>query len=218
MIAANTRLTVNGAGSLDDDRTQRRRKEITLGACAVFDERGYANTRIADISAHLKIGQGTIYRYFTGKDDLMDHIIAHGVRRILSAMRENSALTEIPSSGTQFTEQITTVTHRLLEMVDTEPALVRVLLLQAPAARPEAIAHLTERLSAATTDYLDRGIANGYLRPDLNTAVVADAMSGIGLFAMRRSLRSRLCASDRAAISQSIGQLIAHGTLEPEQS
>ncbi|MFE6857131.1 TetR/AcrR family transcriptional regulator [Nocardia sp. NPDC057668] len=212
MTAAKSRSSANGAGSADDDLTNRRRKEITLGACAVFDERGYANTRIADISAHLGIGQGTIYRYFTGKEDLMDSIIGYGIRRMLAAMREDPAVrADSAGSAAQFREQITAVAHRLLDMAATEQTLVRVLLSQAPAARPEAIDELTDQLSATTASYLAEGVQNGYLRAELDTSMIADAMSGIAVPAMRRVLRGQLDADGRAATARTIGELITVG-------
>ncbi|MEU7145903.1 TetR/AcrR family transcriptional regulator [Nocardia sp. NPDC046473] len=204
----------NGAGAVDDDLTRRRRKEISLGACAVFDERGYANTRIADISDRLGIGQGTIYRYFTGKDDLMDHIIDHGVRRILAAMREDPAVaTDAVSTGAQFADQITTVAHRLLEMAAQEQALMRVLLIHAPAARPDAIDELTDQLAAATAAYLDVGVENGYLRTGLNTMAVADALTGVTLAAIRRVLRGQLDATARESTAHAIGDFVASGAV-----
>jgi AcrR family transcriptional regulator len=210
VTAPKLRPALNGAGSVDDDLTARRRKEIMLGACAVFDERGYANTRVADISASLGIGQGTIYRYFTGKDDLMVHIVSHAVRRLLSAMREDQATKDVTAgTGDRFIEQITTVTHRLLEMAAAEDVLIRVLLNQAPAALPEAINDLTDELSYATATYLK----TGYLREGLDARTVADAMTGIAIPAMRRVLRGELDAAGRENCARTIGLLIAHGVI-----
>jgi AcrR family transcriptional regulator len=209
----------NGAGSVDDDLTARRRKEIMLGACAVFDERGYANTRIADISASLGIGQGTIYRYFTGKDDLMGHIVAHAVRRMLSAMREDQANDDVTTvTGDRFVGQITTVTNRLLDMAAAEDVLIRVLLNQAPAALPAAINDLTDQLANATATYLETGVENGHLRDGLDARTVADAMTGIAVPAMRRVLRGELDAAGREKCARAIGLLIAHCVLPPRPS
>jgi AcrR family transcriptional regulator len=215
---ATPRQTTNGAGSTDGELTQRRRKEIAAGACVVFDQRGYANTRIADISEHLGIGQGTVYKYFTGKEDLMDHIIGFAVRRILAAMREDVDAVSTVRSAAQFVDQISTVAHRLLDMAAREQVLVRVLLIQAQAARPDAIDQLTDQLAATTAEYLVAGVESGYLRAGLDTAAVADAMVGITMPAMRRVLRDQLDAAGREATARTIGQLIAHGTVEPESA
>ncbi|MGX1808957.1 TetR/AcrR family transcriptional regulator [Nocardia sp. NPDC055321] len=211
MTAAPARSNHNGTGSLDDDLTRRRRKEISLGACAVFDERGYANTRIADISAHLGIGQGTIYKYFTGKDDLMDYIIGYAVRRMLAAMREDPVVGADGTGLAHFRDQIAAVAHRLLDMAATEPVLIRVLLIQAPAARPAAIDELVDQLSATTAAYLRTGADQGYLREGLDVTAVADAMTGIAVPAMRRVLRGDLDAAARAATAGTIGELITTG-------
>jgi AcrR family transcriptional regulator len=211
VTAAKTRSPLNGTGSVDDDLTKRRRKEIMLGACTVFDERGYANTRVADISASMGIGQGTIYRYFTGKDDLMGHIVDHAVRRMLAAMREEPAT--VAHDGGQFTKQITAVTRRLLDMAAEEQALVRVLLNQAPAALPDAINELSDQLADATAAYLQTGIDNGYIRDDFDARTVADAMTGICIPAMRRVLRGDIDGPGRESVARTIGLLVAHGAV-----
>ncbi|YCU35592.1 TetR/AcrR family transcriptional regulator [Mycobacteroides abscessus] len=211
-------MTVNGAGSGDGELTARRRKEIGSGACQVFDQRGYAATRISDISEYLGVGQGTIYRYFTGKEDLMDYIIGRAVRRLLAAMREDSAVAATGVvDAAQFVDQITAVARRLLEMSAQEQVLVRVLLNQAPAARPEAISKLTDQLAETTVGYLNRGVERGYLKSGIDTAAVADAMTGIALPAMHRVLAGQLDAEGRKATAQTIGGLIGHGIVrQPE--
>lgn len=184
-----------------------------LGACNVFDERGYANTRVADISASMGIGQGTIYRYFTGKDDLMGHIVDYAVRRMLAAMREEP--TTVARDGDEFTEQITTVACRLLDMAAEEQALIRVLLNQAPAALPDAINELTDQLADATAAYLRTGIDNGHLRADLDARTVADALTGVAIPAMRRVIRGDIEGPEREVTARTIGRLVAHGAVSP---
>lgn len=199
----------NGAGSLNDDLTRRRSREILLGACAVFDQRGYANTRMADIATHLRIGQGTIYRYFAGKPELMDAIVQHTIRRMLKAMREDSSASA--TNLNEFTRQISDVAGRLLELAAEEPVLVRVLMREAPSANPESVQQLTDGLAMTTASYLKRGVAQGFLRSDLDTAAVADAMVGVTIPAMRRVLRGELDRQGRHKHADTIGLLIATG-------
>ena len=46
------------------------RRKIVETAAAVFAEKGYAGTVVADIARRAGIGKGTVYGYFTGKDAL----------------------------------------------------------------------------------------------------------------------------------------------------
>jgi AcrR family transcriptional regulator len=51
-------------------KKEKTRKRIVATAAAVFAEKGYAGTAIADIAARAGIGKGTVYGYFSGKEAL----------------------------------------------------------------------------------------------------------------------------------------------------
>ena len=51
-------------------KKEKTRKRIVETAAAVFAEKGYTGTVIADIAAQAGIGKGTVYGYFSGKEDL----------------------------------------------------------------------------------------------------------------------------------------------------
>ncbi len=47
-----------------------KRKDILNAAIHVFVEQGAAKTKIADIAKRANIGKGTIYEYFSSKEDI----------------------------------------------------------------------------------------------------------------------------------------------------
>ncbi len=49
---------------------QERREQILEGAEAVFSEKGYAAARVDEIAEHAGVAKGTIYLYFSSKQDL----------------------------------------------------------------------------------------------------------------------------------------------------
>jgi len=51
-------------------RKAARRGEILAAAMKVFSEKGYDGTRMADIAAQASITKGTIYLYFSNKEDV----------------------------------------------------------------------------------------------------------------------------------------------------
>ena len=51
-------------------KKEKTRRRIVETAAAVFAEKGYAGTAIADIAGRANIGKGTVYGYFNGKEDL----------------------------------------------------------------------------------------------------------------------------------------------------
>jgi len=62
--------------------TARRRAEILHAAAHVFAARGYPNTDLQVVADTLKIGKGTIYRYFPSKRDLFLAAVDQGMQRL----------------------------------------------------------------------------------------------------------------------------------------
>jgi AcrR family transcriptional regulator len=52
------------------DLRDQKERAILEAAAAVFAERGFRTTRVADVAARAGIGKGTVYEYFRSKEDL----------------------------------------------------------------------------------------------------------------------------------------------------
>jgi len=48
-----------------------KRPRLVEAASAVFAEKGYASTRVADIAERAGVGKGTVYEYFSSKEELL---------------------------------------------------------------------------------------------------------------------------------------------------
>jgi AcrR family transcriptional regulator len=68
----------------DPDLPARRREEILDAAVRLFSERGYSDTDTQILADRLKIGKGTLYRYFPSKRELF----LAAVDRVIRRMRE----------------------------------------------------------------------------------------------------------------------------------
>ena len=68
---------------------KRRERQILSAAQTIFAHNGYRRTKIDDITEHLSIGKGTIYRYFKDKKSLFLAVYEHGMRHLQMTMREN---------------------------------------------------------------------------------------------------------------------------------
>lgn len=55
-----------------------RRAQILNAAAIVFADRGFPATRISDIAAQAGVAQGTVYRFFSSKDDIASAIFDIG--------------------------------------------------------------------------------------------------------------------------------------------
>ena len=72
-----------------DVRKARTRSRLKEAALAAFAEHGYAETSIADITRAAGVAQGTFYVHFSGKDAVIDELLAdfnEGLVRALGAM------------------------------------------------------------------------------------------------------------------------------------
>jgi AcrR family transcriptional regulator len=71
-----------------------RRQQILNAAATVFADRGFPAARISDIAAEAGVAQGTVYRFFTSKDEIASAIFALGqdeCRAKLEELREQGA-------------------------------------------------------------------------------------------------------------------------------
>ncbi|CAN5533789.1 TetR/AcrR family transcriptional regulator [soil metagenome] len=73
---------------------QERREEILTAARRVFEQRGYLDTRVADIVAEASVAQGTFYTYFDSKEAVFTEL----AKAVTSAMLE--VLTSERATGT----------------------------------------------------------------------------------------------------------------------
>ncbi len=52
-----------------------RRRQILAAARQVFGRKGYAATRMSDVAGAAQVGKGTLYEYFSGKEELFSTLV-----------------------------------------------------------------------------------------------------------------------------------------------
>lgn len=62
--------------ALTDDPPANKRQAVLQAALALIDARGFHGTSMAAIAERADVGAGTIYRYFEGKEDLINQLYA----------------------------------------------------------------------------------------------------------------------------------------------
>ncbi len=73
-------------------KPEERRSEIVATACQLFLSKGYDRTTMQDVMRHLGIAKGTIYHYFSSKEELLEAVIdsvAEGEMLRLKQLLEN---------------------------------------------------------------------------------------------------------------------------------
>lgn len=73
--------------SMDDDARERKREAILATAEALFFERGYAQTTVADIVDALGVTKPYLYYYFNGKDDIFEQLCWRASVACLTSMQ-----------------------------------------------------------------------------------------------------------------------------------
>ena len=68
-------------------RKEARPEEITAAALTLFVQRGFANTRLEDVASLAGVSKGTLYLYFTNKEDLFKAVVREGLVSPLSEAR-----------------------------------------------------------------------------------------------------------------------------------
>jgi AcrR family transcriptional regulator len=191
---------------------ERRRAEIIEAAYEVFSTRGYSAAGIADIAERLGIGHGTFYRYFKNKRDILDQVVDYGVQRMMSVLHEATA--EPPRSLEEFGNQLRDIGQRLFALLDAEPGLGQVVLLEATSVDEEMtqrVLGLLETFGALGATYLRAGVRRGFLRADLDTDSIGRAITALVLPGLFAAVRGQSGARERTRYIEAMVSLVCDG-------
>jgi AcrR family transcriptional regulator len=201
-------------------KQQALRDEIVDAAFAEFAQRGYHDTGIADIARRLGIGHGTFYRYFQNKRDILDHVVANLIERLLSALTEENA----PDAATtleSYQEQTQRIALVVTEIFQDDPRAAQMLLFEATSIDVE----LTDRLlsvfdtaASLTAGYFENGMHHGYIRADLDTVASAEAVVGMMIAAVLNILRHPDDPDRHERFSAALLRLMLDGIIAPPAS
>jgi AcrR family transcriptional regulator len=195
-----------------DELIERRRTEIIEAAFQVFSTRGYSAAGIADIAELLGMGHGTFYRYFKNKRDILDAVVDYGVERIVAEMELE---TETPASTlAEFADQLRHIGERLFRLLDAEPGLGQIVLLEATSIDEEMTARvlgLMDTFAALGASFLSVGVNAGFIRSDLDGANLGRAITGLVLPGLFMAVRGGAGPEARSQYIETIVALICDG-------
>ena len=147
---------------------------ILAAARVVLAEKGYEKTVIADIAAQAGIVEGTIYRYFKNKRDLLVKVAEIWFGEKLS---EKSHLDSIP--GTR--HKLRHLALRTLSIIRSDPVLSRFLLTELrpdPSYRTSPFFDLNRRFTHEIVEVCRQAMERGEFRPDVSPALLRDMFFG----------------------------------------
>lgn len=190
-------------------RTAQRREQILDAAARVFADTGFHEAGIADIAAALGIGHGTVYRYFENKQDLADRILERVVQHISAAILHEDP--EAADTLADYREQVVRIINRLMDVFDTHPHLLRFFHQRSVSVDADALAAALDMFSDYTSWFLRNGVRKGFLRPDIDTRLVAQALVAVLLDLTRRASLTELEPGQRDRWIASAVDTMFHG-------
>jgi AcrR family transcriptional regulator len=189
-------------------RCERRREDILERAIQLFARDGYADLDLQVLADDLRVGKGTLYRYFGSKQRLFlaaaDRVMRN-LRRHIDASVEGIA---------DPLEQITRAIHAYLQYFDAHPEAVEMLIQERAQfrdrKRPTYFEHREANVERWRNLYRDL-MADGRIRPhdaERLSDVVGDLLYGT-MFVSYVAGRRR----PPAQVAQDIIDLVFHGIL-----
>ncbi len=172
-------------------RLQNRRSKLLEASLKVFARKGFHQTAVSDIVDASRIGHGTFYGYFANKSALFKALLESIYDRILQALMAE------PYNSCQTLEdyraQLLRIGDKLFALFQKQPELARIVLYESWVAESDITA-LTQNTFDAfrrfTHLYFQHGVAQAYLRADIDTETAASAINMMLFEAMKSVLRS----------------------------
>lgn len=153
-------------------RKEARPAEIMAAALDLFVERGFAATKLDDVAARAGVSKGTLYLYFTSKEELFKAVIQQGILPVLEQGEEMLA-----QHGGDTASLIRTLIYRWWELVaSTKLSGIPKLIVSEAANFPEVARYFQDNVSQGIDELLGRvlqaGIEKGeFRRVDIESAI-----------------------------------------------
>ncbi|MBR0756253.1 TetR/AcrR family transcriptional regulator [Bradyrhizobium jicamae] len=154
---------------------ERRIADIMAAAKAVFTEKGYQEALISDIAERAGVVEGSIYRYFTNKRDLLVRVTEHWYEEML--VRDAEQFAGVRGSW----NQIRFIVHHHLMTIRREPALSRIVFQELrpdPDYRSTRLFQLNQTYTHRVIDVIKEAVANGEFRSNVSPALIRDMIYG----------------------------------------
>jgi AcrR family transcriptional regulator len=189
-------------------------------AYAVLTEKGYQRTSMSDIALHANIGQGTVYRYFSSKRELLDHVFDYAVAKAVRAL-DVETLADLDM--TDYGQSLKLIEHfgsRLFALVDADPAILRLITVESSAIDPELrhrVIGLMSAMDAALARLFEKAHPEGDQPADNATWEVLGrmmiGMAGPGLVML---LQGETSKARRAAFLSTVEAIADRGLLNTQ--
>lgn len=88
-----------GRGPRWERRKADRPNELLQAALEIFVERGFASARLEDVASRAGVSKGTLYLYFTNKEDLFKAVVRRSILPLINDFRSSIEASTLSSGG-----------------------------------------------------------------------------------------------------------------------
>lgn len=175
---------------------EHQRDRVLTAAIEIFAKRGYQGTTVDHIVSAARIGVGSFYSLFEGKEDCFlaayDRIVAAGRERIAASLPD----------GGQWPEQLAAALRTLLELIEAQPLAARIALVEVQTAGSTALAH-HERNLEEVAGLLRRGREHSPVAAELPETLEFATVGGFTWF-----LQQRIAAGETAVAGKLLPEVL----------
>jgi AcrR family transcriptional regulator len=199
-------------------RKEERPAEIIAAALESFAERGFAATRLDDIAARAGVTRGTLYLYFSSKEELFKAVVRQSIVPVIARGEEMVAQSQKPSAALLAEVLLMMPTAAASSPVSAIPKLVIAEARNFPDLAQFYLKEVIRRGRRLLTAIIARGVERGEFRP-MDMDHVFYCVVGPVLLSMlwKHSFEpfdgKRL---DARALCRAHLDLLLHGMLKPE--
>lgn len=140
--------------TLPEDELTKRHWEILEAATKIFSEKGFENSRTSDIAKEANIAEGTIFRYYKTKKDLLMGLFIPMIIKFFRPMMLSSVEKIFNNEDMSIEEVIKAIFMDRLQLIRKNMPLVKTLVIEA-AYKPEILAALRETLLPKVVAVID---------------------------------------------------------------
>lgn len=158
--------------------------ELIAAALALFVERGFTATKLDDVAARAGVSKGTLYLYFTSKEELFKAVIQQGILPVV-AQGEKMLEEHTGDSATLLRNLII----RWWELVDSsELAGIPKLIVSEAGNFPEVARYFHDNVSKSIDDLLGKVLRSGIEKGEFRALDVDSAIDVITAPVLMRSI------------------------------
>lgn len=190
-----------------------RRKELLRAAVVVFARSNYRAARVGDIAAEAGISEPLLYRHFPSKKALFCELLDRTGRRIVDIWHDE--IDGAPDAVEALRRTGRVYVRNLVEHPEEARLQFQALAESADAEIAAVLRTNHERYVAFFTSLIERGVAEGVVRADVDVRTVGWILDGIGVAFTVRDLLDTGSAQVGATDERTIEQVIAWLAVEP---